>query len=1008
MSSEIPSAPLDANIPKDAPSTPATDLARAPPLAGRYYRIDSSRSSYTELWRDARSPLVLIAWLTKLLRVKLPGSVNDPNVVSLRPFVVADGAVEETIPSDVRQKFEPVVRELTGLGFIDSLYFSIHDRLHHSWTSQTVLLHRDGRSVALVTHRLEGVQVSKTHFFTDFLSSLSGGTFLYSSSALAQMLVPDECKLNWNPKANTSQLWLLHRQELEAAVQSGVTAAVMKGRDEVLDVLERHHEVVRDFHLERGVFSSLRGEDLAQAEAIDRNIAQAQSGQMRHPEVMAQIERLEKKQTNWGSALLVLAVSIGLFIGAGAGAWEWSWEMLLMIVGILLVHEAGHFLAMRIFDYRNVRMFFIPFFGAAVSGHHYNAPGWKKVIVSLMGPLPGILLGGVLGIAGIIKGNDLMVRAGMMTVILNGFQLLPVLPLDGGRIMHALLFSRHHYLDTIFQVLGVASFVSLGVLFGDKFLLFLGLFMLIGVRVSHKVAKITMELRQQGLGPQGAASPRIAQVALALPTDSFSTATPQPVAARPPQTVALAASSPPVLGSAEEHAIPQPVAEAIIDRTQARFPKTKSPILIAKLTLRVYETLATRPPGIAASLGFLFLHGASFITALVLLVVLVIPQNSDLMDRIFPDRVNLTCSIEPDAIKTWHGPSASPSLPIGDAQPPAGANAAAAEERQTIIATFFTSDEAGRAFDEVKQEAPASASLVHFGQSVFLSLPASDKAARTKWFDEFDGRSKDVFIDGGGDFGASLRLTCLASSESHANAIDAKLSGFFMIPTELCLIPPWAGVDIDKRSKEERARHQTARTMFRKLKRTSVAESPEFVALQEGIAQAAKRNNQAEHQRLTEQLSEVWNKLLIRKLKKIRDSEEDPIARELADRYVALRVESLEAEATGETADEVENEEDWDEFQYKAYARQRSELGPLMGRLPLGPDGVRPTPRTLHYSHSYGYVENKGSGKLAMYLSLEDVPHGAPAFLKWLKATGCRNFKYGFTSTGHSDYYPDE
>ena len=51
-----------------------------------------------------------------------------------------------------------------------------------------------------------------------------------------------------------------------------------------------------------------------------------------------------------------------------------------------------------------------------------------------MGPLPGILLGGVLGIAGIVKGHDMMMQVGMLAVILNGFQLLPVLPLDGGRV----------------------------------------------------------------------------------------------------------------------------------------------------------------------------------------------------------------------------------------------------------------------------------------------------------------------------------------------------------------------------------------------------------------------------------------------------------------------------------------------------------------------------------------------------------------------------------------------
>ena len=35
---------------------------------------------------------------------------------------------------------------------------------------------------------------------------------------------------------------------------------------------------------------------------------------------------------------------------------------------------------MRLFRYSNVKMFFIPLLGAAVSGRHYNVPGWKKVV----------------------------------------------------------------------------------------------------------------------------------------------------------------------------------------------------------------------------------------------------------------------------------------------------------------------------------------------------------------------------------------------------------------------------------------------------------------------------------------------------------------------------------------------------------------------------------------------------------------------------------------------------
>lgn len=159
MSTEMSSPGDSTESTPPAPEPAAT--AEHASHAGWFYRVDSSRSSFTELWRDMRSPVVLLAWLSKLLRISLPGSVNDPNVVALHPFVVADEAVEDEIDPAVLEKFQPVLRELTGLGFGEPVYYLISDEFHHSRSTQAALLHRDGRSVARITHRIEGPQYEK-------------------------------------------------------------------------------------------------------------------------------------------------------------------------------------------------------------------------------------------------------------------------------------------------------------------------------------------------------------------------------------------------------------------------------------------------------------------------------------------------------------------------------------------------------------------------------------------------------------------------------------------------------------------------------------------------------------------------------------------------------------------------------------------------------------------------------------------------------------------------------
>ncbi len=130
----------------------------------------------------------------------------------------------------------------------------------------------------------------------------------------------------------------------------------------------------------------------------------------------------------------MLLVSIVLFAALGAAAWDWKFVWLL--IPILLFHELGHYVAMKVFGYRNLRMFFIPLFGAAVSGQHFNAPGWKQIVVATWGRCRASC-SATLGVAGVLAERPLLIEAAVLTLIINGLNLLPVLPLDGGRDAHA-------------------------------------------------------------------------------------------------------------------------------------------------------------------------------------------------------------------------------------------------------------------------------------------------------------------------------------------------------------------------------------------------------------------------------------------------------------------------------------------------------------------------------------------------------------------------------------------
>ncbi|MBI5496224.1 MAG: site-2 protease family protein [Deltaproteobacteria bacterium] len=180
-----------------------------------------------------------------------------------------------------------------------------------------------------------------------------------------------------------------------------------------------------------------------------------------------------RPQTRPGIYLLLFL----LFIGS---QWEGLQSLagIAVLVAVLLFHEAGHALGMRAFGFRDVRMFFIPFFGAAVTGRPRGASAWKDALVSLLGPAPGIVLGVALAVA--LQRFPLPPLQTVVELLLmvNVFNLLPFGGLDGGRFLQRVIFSRHRVLEALFLAGGSALVAAVG-FSGDSVML--GVFGLLGL-----------------------------------------------------------------------------------------------------------------------------------------------------------------------------------------------------------------------------------------------------------------------------------------------------------------------------------------------------------------------------------------------------------------------------------------------------------------------------------------------------------------------------------------------
>lgn len=210
----------------------------------------------------------------------------------------------------------------------------------------------------------------------------------------------------------------------------------------------------------------------------------------------AKAEAQANKRRGLGHALALLAISVALFvvmqqsIAGQTGLW------LAALVIVLAVHEGGHWLAMRAFGYRDLKVFFIPLLGAATSGSKRDATATQRAIVSLAGPLPGILFAFVASFFAPFE-SDLLAQLLSLALFINAFNLLPLLPLDGGRYLDTTLFARWPTMSQIVGHLSGLAIAGVGYLLEAWILLAFGVLTFFTASSSRALGRGAIELRKQ-------------------------------------------------------------------------------------------------------------------------------------------------------------------------------------------------------------------------------------------------------------------------------------------------------------------------------------------------------------------------------------------------------------------------------------------------------------------------------------------------------------------------------
>lgn len=167
------------------------------------------------------------------------------------------------------------------------------------------------------------------------------------------------------------------------------------------------------------------------------------------------------------------------------------------ILVVIIIHEMGHFLAMKAFDYSNVKIFIIPLLGAFTTGKKQNVSQTHLSIIILAGPIPGIIIGSILFFLNKDLQNETLKMLSNVFLVINLLNCLPFYPLDGGRLIETLFFKQNFAVRIAFGIISIMGLVALCLLLQSPLMIIIPVFIAFELFNENKHQKIRDYLKQE-------------------------------------------------------------------------------------------------------------------------------------------------------------------------------------------------------------------------------------------------------------------------------------------------------------------------------------------------------------------------------------------------------------------------------------------------------------------------------------------------------------------------------
>jgi Zn-dependent protease len=133
-----------------------------------------------------------------------------------------------------------------------------------------------------------------------------------------------------------------------------------------------------------------------------------------------------------------LKTGLSMFVSIWIYAQFFGWVYAIGIVVLIFVHEMGHVVAAKWLGMPVSAPLFIPFIGASIIMKENPRDAWTEALMAYGGPLAGCIGSWICWFLAIQLHLPWMMAVASTSFFINIFNMIPVPPLDGGRICAAI------------------------------------------------------------------------------------------------------------------------------------------------------------------------------------------------------------------------------------------------------------------------------------------------------------------------------------------------------------------------------------------------------------------------------------------------------------------------------------------------------------------------------------------------------------------------------------------